>query len=110
MIPSVFENGRVSEEVEENGLKMRTREPRRGGVGTVKDPALGNDGVVEFAGGVEGEVNGGARETGEEIFEEVDFEEIVDEGDESNGGSEEVVPGWDERERVEQELVAIGGR
>lgn len=76
--PFVIENGRSSKEVEKNRLKMRTGKPGRDRISAVKNLALWNDGVVDFGGGVVGEVNGGAWESGEEIFQEMDFEEIVE--------------------------------
>lgn len=90
----VFKSRRISEEVKKNSLKMRTRKPRRDGVSAVKNPALRNNGVVDYGGGVVGEVDGGAGESGEEILEEMDFEEIVEEVCESEGGGEEVMVDW----------------
>lgn len=39
-------------------------------------------------------MDGGAGESGEEILEEMDFEEIVEEVCESEGGGEEVMVDW----------------
>jgi hypothetical protein len=73
---------------------MRTRKPRSDRILSVKNPALWNDGVVEFGGRVVCEINGGAWETGEEILYEMDFEEIVEKECESKGGGERVVVDW----------------
>jgi len=89
---------------------MRTRKPRRDGVSAVKNPALRNDSVVDYGGGVVGEVDGGAGESGEEILEEMDFEEIVEEVYESEGGGEEVMVDWNLGEGLKEEGVGVGRR
>lgn len=105
--PFVFENGRISEEVEENSLKMRTGKPRRDRIRAMKNPALWNDGVVELGGGVEGEFNGRAWESGEEIFEEMDFEEIVEKVYQNSGEYEQVMPEWNKRKSLEKDQVTV---
>jgi len=52
--PSVFEKGRSTEKVEEDGLEMGTGEPGRGEVGAVENPAFGDDAVVDIGSGVKG--------------------------------------------------------
>jgi hypothetical protein len=50
--------------------------------------------VVELGGGVVSEVNRRAGESGEEVLEEMDFEEIVEKECEKSCESEEVMPDW----------------
>lgn len=107
---SIFEKRRSPEEVEEDGLKMRTGEPGRGAVGAVEKLAFGNDGVVEAGAGVVGQSDGGTGGEGEEVLENMELEEAVEEGEEKEGGGEEVVRGWNEGEGAEEEGVRGGGR
>ena len=50
--------------------------------------------MVELGGGVVSEVNRRTGESGEEVLEEMDFEEIVEKECENSGESEEVMPDW----------------
>lgn len=58
-LPVVFDRWRIPEEVQENSLKVRTREPRRNRIPALKNPALGNDVVVDFGAGIVSENDGG---------------------------------------------------
>jgi len=89
---------------------MGTGEPGRGEVGGVENPAFGDDSVVDFGSGVEGESDGGTGEEGEEVLEEMELEETVEEEEEKEGGEDEVVGDWNEGERLKEETVPGGRR
>lgn len=88
---------------------MRAGEPGRGEVGAVENPAFGNHSVVELGTVMVGQGDGGAGEEGEEVLEEMELQKTVEEGEEDEGDEEQVVPDWNERERLEEETVGVGG-
>jgi len=55
--PFIVERWSISEEIEENGLKMRTGKPWCNGISGSKNRALRNDGVVDFRTRVVTELN-----------------------------------------------------
>lgn len=97
----VFEKRRSTEEVEKDGLNMRTGEPGRGEVSAVKNLAFGHNGVVELGTGIVGQRDRGTGEEGEEVLKEMTLEEAVEERDEDEENEEKVVRYWNERKRVE---------
>lgn len=73
----------------------------------MENAALGNDGVIDVGGVVVSEDDGAAAESGQQILEEVEFEEIVEEDSAEDGESEKVVRDRDQRERIEELVVGI---
>jgi len=66
--------------------------------------------VVDLRGGVVGEKHGGAWESGEEVLEEMELEEVVENREEKERCKEKIVPERDEREDLEKEPVCVGRR
>lgn len=50
----------------------------------MKNPALGNDAVVDIGGGIVGQDDGKTSQTSAKVFEEMEFQEIVEKNEESN--------------------------
>lgn len=71
----------------------------------MENPALGNDAVVDMGGGVVGQGDGAASEPGEKVSEEMEFEEMVEEGKGDCEKGKQVVPNGNEKEIVEQNNV-----
>jgi len=89
---------------------MRAAEPGRGEISSAKNLALRNDVVVDLRGGVVGEKHRGACESREEILEEMEFEEVVENGEENERCKEKIVAERDEREDLQKKPVSAGRR
>ena len=76
----------------------------------MKDAALGGNAFVDLRAGIVRQLDRVTGESGEEVFEEMEFQEIVEERDDNNGGGNQVVPDWNERQSSDQEPVRIARR
>lgn len=72
--------------------------------------ALGNDTIVNLGAMTVRYLHRRASESSEQIFDEMELQEIVDEENITNQESNQVVPNGDDGERVEQETVGTSRR
>jgi hypothetical protein len=75
----------------------------------VKNAALGNDAVVDKGAGVVCQAHGAPTEPGKQILEEMNFQKSVEEHNGDDQRTQQVVPQWYKRERVEQQAVGAAG-
>lgn len=75
----------------------------------MKNPALGNNGLIEVGvGGSDG--NAVASESTDEVVKKMNLEEIVEENDEDDKESNEKVREGNEGECIEEKLIGRSGR
>lgn len=75
----------------------------------MNDTALGDDACVQIAAGVVGQPYRRTSAPGEKVLEEMELEEVVEKDRGSDGGEGQVMPGRDQPERLDQEVVGARG-
>lgn len=62
----------------------------------MQNPAFGNDAVVNIRAGIVGQCNRVSSQTSAKIFEEMEFQEIVEKNQRNNEKANEVMPNGNE--------------